>query len=542
MSKSASQLNEKTTPSLREQEEPSPTQSANSSIQELAASHGIEAAFEAKVALINIALAEIGFGRFQISLFFVAGLGWFADNLWLQGVALVLPGVQNSFNPTHIATSTLFLYVGLILGASFFGMSADLVGRKLAWNATLLISGVFGMVAAASTNFNMWCAMLCLIGFGAGGNLPVDGAMFLEFLPQKKQWLLTLLSAWWAVGQVIGSLIVWPFTVKYSCPTQEDPLSPGSGRTVCLPGTFGQNKAWRWSMLTMGAMVIFFCIIRSWLMPLAESPKWLASQGRDAEAIEVLESIAKANRTTCPITLADLQAIAQKYGVESHAKLTNKAILKRSLADVGMKHIRPLFSTRRIAINTTLIILIYAILGLAYPLFNSFLGLYLTQIPGTTTNEAYSGFALQAFCGLPGSFMAAALVEWKVTGRWAFISGRRGAMAFCTISAGAFLFAFTSVKTRAQVTAMNCMASFFQNGMYGILYGYAPEVFATPSRGTGDAFTATAARIAGLMAPVIKNWGPQGNSSPVLISAALFIVSGLLMLALPIETAGEAAL
>lgn len=84
MSKSASQLNEKTTPSLREQEEPSPTQSAvrvslppslsfapdltsffsmlgfapqNSSIQELAASHGIEAAFEAKGELRNLLLS-----------------------------------------------------------------------------------------------------------------------------------------------------------------------------------------------------------------------------------------------------------------------------------------------------------------------------------------------------------------------------------------------------------------------------------------------------------------------------------------------------
>ncbi|KAL7415738.1 MFS general substrate transporter [Mrakia frigida] len=513
-----------------------------SSLNKLAASHGIEAAFEAKVAVINSALSEIGYGRFQTQLFFISGMGWFADNLWLQGVALVLPGLQNEFNPSKVATSTLFLYVGLILGATFWGMSADLVGRKFAWNATLLISGVFGMISAASTNFPMWCAMICLVGFGCGGNLPVDGAMFLEFLPQKKQWLLTLLSAWWAIGQVVGSLIVWPFTVKYSCPTQEDPLSPDSGRTMCVPGTLNQNKGWRWSMLTMGAIVVFFCICRAVLMPLAESPKWLASQGRDAEAIEVLESIAKCNGRPCPITLADLQSIAQKHGVESHAKMNYKTIIRRSMDDIGMKHVRPLFATRRIAINTTLVILIYAILGLAYPLFNGFLGLYLTQIPGSTTNEAYSGYALQAFCGLPGSFLAAALVEWKVTGRWAFISGRRGAMAFCTIAAGVFLFAFTAVKTKAQVTAMNCMAAFFQNAMYGILYGYAPEVFATPSRGTGDAFAATASRLAGILAPIIKNWGPSGNKSPVLISAALFCVSGVLMMALPIETAGEAAL
>ena len=132
----------------------------------------------------------------------------------------------------------------------------------------------------------------------------------------------------------------------------------------------------RWSMLTMGAIVVFFCVVRSVMMPLAESPvsspaafvstsassksssrqadefkpfepqKWLASQGRDAEAIEVLESIAKCNGRPCPITLADLKAIAEKHGVESHAKMNYKTIIRRSFDDLGMKHVRPLFATR----------------------------------------------------------------------------------------------------------------------------------------------------------------------------------------------------
>ena len=31
--------------------------------------------------------------------------------------------------------------------------------------------------------------------------------MFIEFIPGKHQYLLTLLSVWWAIGQVAGSLI-----------------------------------------------------------------------------------------------------------------------------------------------------------------------------------------------------------------------------------------------------------------------------------------------------------------------------------------------
>ena len=33
----------------------------------------------------------------------------------------------------------------------------------------------------------------------------------------RHQWTLTLLSVWWAIGQVVGSLISWAFLAKYSC-------------------------------------------------------------------------------------------------------------------------------------------------------------------------------------------------------------------------------------------------------------------------------------------------------------------------------------
>lgn len=42
-------------------------------------------------------------------------------------------------------------------------------------------------------------------------------ALFLEFLPGPQQYLLTLLSVFWAIGQVVASLICWVFIEKYSC-------------------------------------------------------------------------------------------------------------------------------------------------------------------------------------------------------------------------------------------------------------------------------------------------------------------------------------
>lgn len=46
--------------------------------------------------------------------------------------------------------------------------------------------------------------MLACLGLGVGGNLPVDGALFLEFLPFASGNLLTMLSVWWPIGQLLG--------------------------------------------------------------------------------------------------------------------------------------------------------------------------------------------------------------------------------------------------------------------------------------------------------------------------------------------------
>ena len=46
------------------------------------------------------------------------------------------------------------------------------------------------------------------MGLGVGGNLPVDGALFLEFLPFASGNLLTMLSVWWPVGQLIARFVI----------------------------------------------------------------------------------------------------------------------------------------------------------------------------------------------------------------------------------------------------------------------------------------------------------------------------------------------
>ncbi|KAJ7621376.1 MFS general substrate transporter [Roridomyces roridus] len=525
----------------------------DSSVQDLlkkARNEAIKPIFLAKMKVLNDAIADCGMGRYQYELFFSAGFGWFADNIWLQAIAIVMPAIANQHNfpdySSNIRMATFALYVGLIIGSTFWGMSADVIGRRTAWNATLFLSGIFGVAAGASPNFLTLCALLACIGFGVGGNMPVDGALFLEFLPGSHQYMLTLLSLWWAVGQVVGSLISWIFLAKFSCDTSlvGVQVQPDGSLYQC---DNSNNNGWRYSYYTMGALMLVLAILRYFVFPMDESPKFLVSIGRDQEAVDVVHRIAKKNKTTSTLTVEDLRTAALPYldndSVYSvpTTKFSTWELIRNSFEHLSGDNITGLFATPRLAWSTSLIIFIYGALGLAYPLFNAFLGSYLaarlTETGSTSIDATYSAYTYQAACGVAGSVVAAVMVQWSRT-------GRKFSMGFFTIMAGVFLFALTAAKTSVQVNALVSIASFWENAFYGVLYGYAPEVFPTPRRGTGDALASASSRVTGLFAPIIAVYSNAGKTpnGPVYASAGIFIFTGLTMFLLPIETVGTTAL
>jgi len=54
------------------------------------------------------------------------------------------------------------------------------MGRRPAFNCTLLIAGVFGIAGGAAPNWIGACGLFAALGVGVGGNLPVDGALLLR--------------------------------------------------------------------------------------------------------------------------------------------------------------------------------------------------------------------------------------------------------------------------------------------------------------------------------------------------------------------------
>lgn len=124
-------------------------------------------------------------------------------------MTIISPPVKQEFHVQKIALIIVAKYVGLFLGSSLWPMTADYIGRRPAFNITLMISGVAGLIGAGSPNFAGIATLCAFIGFGTGGNQPVDSAMFIEFIPATHQYLLTMQSAFWSIGQATAALIAW---------------------------------------------------------------------------------------------------------------------------------------------------------------------------------------------------------------------------------------------------------------------------------------------------------------------------------------------
>ncbi|CVL01701.1 hypothetical protein FPRO06_10508 [Fusarium proliferatum] len=483
----------------------------------------LDPVYEAKARILNRAIQDLGMGRYQWELFVVIGFGWASDNLWPIVTSLILTPVANEFSVNNPPYLTLAQNIGLLGGAIFWGFGCDIFGRKWAFNITLGLTAIWGLISASAPNFAAIGIFDALWSFGVGGNLPVDSAIFLEFLPASHQYLLTILSIDWAIAQVIGTLIAWPLLGNYTC--EQD--------TVCRRK---DNMGWRYFTITVGGLTLLMFLVRFVLFKIYESPKYLMSKGRDEEAVRVVHTVAKKNGKTSTLSLEDLKACEPEGYV---AQTDTSAALKRYLEKVDLSHVKALFVTRKLGLSTGLIMAVWALIGLGYPLYNAFIP-YIQATKGAdfgdgSTYLTYRNSLIIAVLGVPGALLGGWLVELPRL-------GRKGTLSLSTILTGVFLYCSTTATTSDALLGWQCAFNFFSNIMYAVLYSFTPELFPTPHRGTGNALCASCNRIFGIMAPIIAIFANLKTSAPVYTSGALFIAAGLLVLMMPFESRGKAAL
>lgn len=478
-----------------------------------------------KTALLARYMDEIGFGRYQYALFVVAGFGWLVDNAWPIVTSLIIPVLTESDGvhppPGKGPYLVLAQNLGLLFGAAFWSLSADIIGRRWAFNLTFVIIGIWAVIAGSAPNFAALGVFASFWSVGVGGDLPVVSALFLEALPSNYQWLLTVMSAWWSFGQLLANLIAWGLLPNFSC---------DSGAETCLRA---DNKGWRYFLFTMGGLTLVFFIAR-FSLKIQESPRFYVARGQDELAVKSIQRIARFNKKEISISIEQFHEIDQRF---PDASATQTRLLKDTITKFNMEHLRTCFGSRKVAISSALVIFTWAIIGLAFPLYNAFLPYYL-QTKGATeplsVYETYRNSLIVSVIGIPGALLAGILVELRI--------GRKGTLIIGLILTGVFLFCSTTATTSDAVLGWNCAFSFCSNIMYGVLYAYTPEVFPAKIRGTAVGLAASANRVLGVFAPIIAIYADLTTSAPIYVSGALFIASGVLVFFFPYEPRGHSSL
>ncbi|KKK26380.1 putative sugar transporter [Aspergillus rambellii] len=483
-------------------------------------------AYRINADVLNRAIQEIGMGRYQWQLFGVIGFGWACDNLWPIVTSLILVPVTYEFGVSQPPLLTLWQNIGLLVGAVFWGFGCDLFGRKIAFNLTIGITAAFSLVAAWSPSFAAVSTFTALWSIGVGGNLPVDSAIFLEFLPGSHQYLLTVLSINWALAQLVANLVAWPLIGNLTCSSADD--CPRSS-----------NMGWRYFLVIMGGSALAMFVIRIFFFTLFESPKYLMGQGDHYQAVTVIHEVAQRNGKTSTLTIDELHEPSEGPNHTPHHRglsFLDRVTLR--LEPLALTRLHALFSTRRRAWTTGLMIAIWGLIGLAFPLYNAFLP-FLQNARGIefgdgSTSLTYRNSLLIALAGVPGSLVGGVMVEMPQF-------GRKGTLAMATIATGAFLLASTTATTSRALLGWNCAYGFTSSLLYAVLYAYTPEIFETKNRGTGNALVSAANRIGGILAPAIALVADLQTTVPVYLSGVMFLVAGGLVMMVPYETRGRAS-
>lgn len=462
--------------------------------------------YEKKALLVNRELDRQGMGKYQWMIFFLCGFGYFLDLLWAQAFGLVVTPMQYEFGFSDVQLGNLSTSfgAGLCAGAAIWGILVDIIGRYWAFNFTVLTASIFGLCIGAPNTYNAVLVLTAFIGIGIGGNIPIDTTITLECLPQGRRWLLPTLSVFQPLGVVLCSAIAYGLIPGNICAPEESCATVPKGQACCLKEN---NRGWRYLLFTFGATTIFIFILRFVIFRFQESPKFLIYRGQDEKAIKVLQYIAKYNKIECHLTLETFEALTTDVSSTGSGDTDNsgmpilgsgakqaKATFQQKL-QLELERYKYLFSSATMARFTVLVWITYMFDYWGFTIAGGFLPTILLRKNvelGLSLTTTYRNYIIIYVFGIPGVLLGTTIYKFR------YISLLVSSALF-----GVCLFIFTVVHDQASYIAINALVYFFQSMFNAILYGWTPEGFPAPVRGTACGVASFWGRLFAIIAPLI---------------------------------------
>lgn len=430
----------------------------------------------ADAASVLARLERVPFSRWHVRPRLVVGSATFFDAFDALSLAFVLPVLVPLWHlaPGQIGSLISISYVGQFLGALLFGAMAERRGRVPAAAGAVALMSLMSLACAWAPGYGVLFVCRFIQGIGVGGEMPVAAAYINELSRARGRGRFFLLYE-----------LLFPIGL----------MMTGQIGALLVP-RFG----WQVMFLIGGVPGL---IITALLLRLPESPRWLLSRGRVADAERVVAEI-EASAAVEPVPAAD--TLTGRAGIAAGPPVQGLAARGRWTELVG-----------RVFLKHTLVA--WALWFCAYfvtnglnnwmpTLYNQVYGLSLAQAlrAGTLTN------VMQVLVLLGCAFV----IDRAGRRRWVAASFAASAVML----AGLGLFGAGSVGA---VIALVTISYGILGSANAVLYLYTPEIYPTRMRAIGTGAATCWLRLASALAPVLVGAivGRGGTSAVFLMFAAV---------------------
>ncbi|EXJ93914.1 hypothetical protein A1O1_02307 [Capronia coronata CBS 617.96] len=274
----------------------------------------------------------------------------------------ILPSYTDYFTLTTatLSLNTATVWVGSMLAGILYAKVPDWIGRRwsLFFGAIFTIIGV--IIQTASQNIGMFVAARIIIGFGTGASSIAGPVYVSETLPVRyRAWGLGIFYDFWYVGGLIAAGVTY--------------------------GTAKMDSTWAWRLPSaLQGLFSIMCLI---ILPFTpESPRWLHSQGRSAEALVVLAQTCADGNVDDPTVQVQFREITDTLAFEKSYE--KPSFFKQFLASKSTR--------KRIFLSST--VAVFAMLS-GNNIISYYLGSMLTQAGVTdSTTQLEINVILNAWC------------------------------------------------------------------------------------------------------------------------------------------------
>ncbi|XP_054616862.1 solute carrier family 22 member 2 isoform X3 [Dunckerocampus dactyliophorus] len=389
------------------------------------------------------------------------------------------------------------LNIGFLLGSIAIGYLADRFGRKLSFLMSNVFNGIAGILVAVAPDYVSMLIFRMLFGFGVKGGWMAGYVLITEIVGvEYRRTVGVVYQMFFSVGLLVLPLLAYFIT------------------------------DWRWLQVVI-TVPYFLYVFYYWFIP--ESPRWLLSQNRKSQAVEITEAMAKENHRTLSKNIETLRDDnADPSATASFMDLIRTPNMRKHTFILSYNWSVHAGESRQQRLMTTMK---SSCVNVACRFTSAVVYQGLIMRLGILGGNVYISFLISALVEFPAAFLILFTIE-RVGRRLPFAAANVVAGAACLITA------FLPDSVSWLKTAVACVGRLGITMTFEMVVFVNTELYPTFVRNLGVSVCSTLCDIGGIVAPfLLYRLAVIWLELPLIIFGILAFLAGALVLLLP-ETRG----